>query len=187
MFIRNTNQQNPRRHHHFFLRRQTCKGESPTEAGDDIALNDQQGSHRCHPTSSRPTGRGKSSGECEPAEDEQEGDHDLTAVTNEQGTAEMQSQYQKDFPPLSSCHRRRTPALPQPDTIGINPAFRIDFSTVQRYNFPGWSPSVPGSGLRPSIFKALVLHTGSRGSWSQLTSGGRQAALWIGRHSIAGR
>lgn len=38
MFIRNTNQQNPRRHHHFFLRRQTCKGESPTEAGKGLVL-----------------------------------------------------------------------------------------------------------------------------------------------------
>lgn len=35
----------------------------------------------------------------------------------------MLSQYQKDFPPLP-CPRRRTPALPHPDNIGINPAFR---------------------------------------------------------------
>ncbi|KAI4814010.1 hypothetical protein KUCAC02_003228 [Chaenocephalus aceratus] len=26
----------------------------------------------------------------------------------------------------------------QPDNIGINPAFRIDFSTVQREDYPGW-------------------------------------------------
>ncbi|KAK9536635.1 hypothetical protein VZT92_006402 [Zoarces viviparus] len=50
----------------------------------------------------------------------------------------MQSQYQKDFPPPSSYRRRRTPALPQPDNIGINPAFRMDFGTVQRETFPGW-------------------------------------------------
>ncbi|KAK7926140.1 hypothetical protein WMY93_008450 [Mugilogobius chulae] len=41
-----------------------------------------------------------------------------------QDTVVMKSQYQKDFPPPTSCRRRRTPALPQPDNIGINPAFR---------------------------------------------------------------
>ncbi|CAL9685516.1 unnamed protein product [Knipowitschia caucasica] len=53
-----------------------------------------------------------------------------------QDPIDMKSQYQKDFPPPTSCRRRRTPALPQPDNIGINPAFRIDFSTVQRETFP---------------------------------------------------
>ncbi|XP_041808681.1 uncharacterized protein si:dkeyp-69c1.9 [Chelmon rostratus] len=33
---------------------------------------------------------------------------------------------------------RRTPALPQPDNIAINPAFRIEFSTVQREAYPCW-------------------------------------------------
>ncbi|XP_035522613.1 uncharacterized protein si:dkeyp-69c1.9 [Morone saxatilis] len=93
------------------------------------------------PTSSRQTGRGTSSRDREPGEDEQEGNRDqtgLTAVKTEPDSVEMQSQYQKDFPPPTSCRRRRTPALPQPDNIGINPAFRIEFSTVQRETFPGW-------------------------------------------------
>ncbi|XP_026226229.1 uncharacterized protein si:dkeyp-69c1.9 [Anabas testudineus] len=111
--------------------------------GDHIAHNTQQQSHSPHPTSSRQTGRGNSSSsrDKEAEEDEQEGKHSQqrgsTAVQNED-PADMQSQYQKDFPPPSSCRRRRTPALPQPDNIGINPAFRIEFSTVQRENFPGW-------------------------------------------------
>ncbi|XP_056253749.1 uncharacterized protein si:dkeyp-69c1.9 isoform X2 [Seriola aureovittata] len=102
----------------------------------------QQQSHCRHPTSSRQTGRGNSSSrDREPGEDEQEGNHDqtgLTALKNEQVTTEMQSQYQKDFPPPSSFRRRRTPALPQQDNIGINPAFRIEFGTVQRETYPGW-------------------------------------------------
>ncbi|XP_034745340.1 uncharacterized protein si:dkeyp-69c1.9 isoform X1 [Etheostoma cragini] len=105
--------------------------------GDHITLHTQQESLRSHPTSSRQTGREKSSRGCKPGEDE-EGNHDQTAGTKEQDTSKMQSQYQKDFPPPSSCCRRRTPALPQPDNIGINPAFRIDFNTVQRENYPGW-------------------------------------------------
>ncbi len=96
-------------------------------SGIHIAQNTQQEIHRSHPTSSRPGGRGNSSRDGEPGEDEQEGNHDQrgsTAVKNEQDATGMQSQYQKDFPPPSSCRRRRTPALPQPDNIGINPAFR---------------------------------------------------------------
>ncbi|XP_040007023.1 uncharacterized protein si:dkeyp-69c1.9 [Xiphias gladius] len=104
--------------------------------------NTQQESPCPHPTSPKQTGRGNSrSRGREPGEDEQEGNHDQTqstAVKNEQGTTEMQSQYQKDFPPPSSCRRRRTPALPQQDNIGINPAFRIEFNTVQRETYPGW-------------------------------------------------
>ncbi|XP_049448708.1 uncharacterized protein si:dkeyp-69c1.9 [Epinephelus fuscoguttatus] len=106
--------------------------------GDHIAPHTQQGSRRSHPTSSRQTGRGNSSRDGEPGEDEQEGDHDQTAVTTEPHVTEMQSQYQKDFPPPSSSHRRRTPAFPQPDNIGINPAFRIEFSTMQREHYPIW-------------------------------------------------
>ncbi|XP_034406363.1 uncharacterized protein si:dkeyp-69c1.9 [Cyclopterus lumpus] len=167
MFIKNDNLQNPRRQHEFFLRSRPYRGEPPTVAGfllypdtpakmettsreafcfkqvsqqdrgkgDHFNPNTQQEFRQSHPTSSRQTGRGNGSKDCEPGEDEQEGNNDQT---KEQDTAEMQSQYQKDFPPPSSCRRRRTPALPQPDNIGINPAFRIDFSTVQRENFPGW-------------------------------------------------
>ncbi|XP_023277173.1 uncharacterized protein LOC111666168 [Seriola lalandi dorsalis] len=110
--------------------------------GDHFTQGMQQQSHCRHPTSSRQTGRGNSSSrDREPGEDEQEGNHDqtgLTALKNEQVTTEMQSQYQKDFPPPSSFRRRRTPALPQQDNIGINPAFRIEFGTVQRETYPGW-------------------------------------------------
>ncbi|KAK1883388.1 Serine--tRNA ligase [Dissostichus eleginoides] len=38
----------------------------------------------------------------------------------------------------SNTQQEANPALPQPDNIGINPAFRIDFSTVQREDYPGW-------------------------------------------------
>lgn len=95
--------------------------------GDHIAQNTQQDSHCSHPTSSRQTGQGNSSGKRKPREDEQEDNHiqmGFQVVKNEQDATELQSQYQKDFPPPSSYHRRRTPALPQPDNIGINPAFR---------------------------------------------------------------
>lgn len=57
-------------------------------------------------------------------EEEKHAEIQSTAVKVEGETLQMQSQYQKDFPPPSSCHRRRTPALPQLDNIGINPAFR---------------------------------------------------------------
>ncbi|XP_044227082.1 uncharacterized protein si:dkeyp-69c1.9 [Thunnus albacares] len=165
MFIGNVNLRPPRRHHGFFQNAQPFRGEPPTVAGfllypdtpakmettsreafcfrpvtqphrgkgEDVALNSQQESRRSHPTSSRQTGRGNSSRDGEPGEDMREGDCDQT-----QDTTEMQSQYQKDFPPPSSCRRRRTPALPQPDNIGINPAFRIEFRTVQRETYPGW-------------------------------------------------
>ncbi|XP_070839206.1 uncharacterized protein [Chaetodon trifascialis] len=109
--------------------------------GDHVSQNTQQESHRSHPTSSRQTGRGNSSRDRERGEDEQEDSCDQmgsTAVKNEGDATQMLSQYQKDFPPPSSCHRRRTPALPQPDNIAINPAFRIEFNTVQREAYPCW-------------------------------------------------
>ncbi|XP_076607251.1 uncharacterized protein LOC143333166 [Chaetodon auriga] len=109
--------------------------------GDHAAQNTQQESHRSHTTSSRQTGRGHSSRDRERGEDEQEGSRDQmgsTVVKNEGDAIQMLSQYQKDFPPPSSCRRRRTPALPQPDNIAINPAFRIEFSTVQREAYPRW-------------------------------------------------
>lgn len=74
----------------------------------------------------------------------------------------MLSQYQKDFSP-PPCPRRCTPALPYPDNIGINPAFRwdwvccskfwrkkhvkdifmcllhrLEFCTVQKEAYPAW-------------------------------------------------
>lgn len=88
-------------------------------SGEHVTLNSLQESCCSHPMSLRQTGRGNSSRDREPGKDRQKGDLDQI-----QDTAEMQSQYQKDFPPPSSCRRRRTPALPQPDNIGINPAFR---------------------------------------------------------------
>ncbi|XP_035482694.1 uncharacterized protein si:dkeyp-69c1.9 [Scophthalmus maximus] len=103
--------------------------------GNHIAQNTQQESHCPHATSSTQTGRGNSSSS---SRDGEPGEG-ATAVKNGQNTEEMQSQYQKDFPPQSSCRRRRTPAHPQPDNIGINPAFRIEFNTVQRETYPGWT------------------------------------------------
>lgn len=96
-------------------------------SGGHVAQYSQQVSHRSHSTSLRQTGVGNSSKERERGEDMQEENHDQmgsTAVKIGQDAREMQSQYQKDFPPPSSCRRRRTPALPQSDNIGINPAFR---------------------------------------------------------------
>ncbi|TKS82987.1 hypothetical protein D9C73_017096 [Collichthys lucidus] len=110
MFIKNANLRQPRRHHELLLPSRPYRGEPPTEAGGGNSCRDR-----------------------EAGEEEQEVNHDQV-----QDTTEMQSQYQKDFPPPSSCRRRRTPALPQPDNIGINPAFGIEFSTVQREAYPGW-------------------------------------------------
>ncbi|KAI3373654.1 hypothetical protein L3Q82_022247, partial [Scortum barcoo] len=110
-------------------------------SGDHITQSTQQEVRRSHSTSSRSAGGERSSRDGEPGEDEPEGPRDgtaSTAVKSQQDATEMQSQYQKDFPPPSSCRRRRTPALPQPDNIGINPAFRIEFSTVQKEAYPGW-------------------------------------------------
>ncbi|XP_030294338.1 uncharacterized protein LOC115594410 isoform X2 [Sparus aurata] len=109
--------------------------------GGHVAENTQQESHCSHLTSSRQTGRGISSRDREADEVGIESQRDRTGSTageNEHGTTEMKSQYQKDFPPPSSCRRRRTPAHPQPDNIGINPAFGFEFCTVQRETYPGW-------------------------------------------------
>ena len=98
-------------------------------SGGHVAQNTQQESHRSHLTSTRQTGRGNSSRDREEDEVGIESQRDRTGSTggeNEHGTTEMKSQYQKDFPPPSSCRRRRTPAHPQPDNIGINPAFGLE-------------------------------------------------------------
>ncbi|XP_056295702.1 uncharacterized protein si:dkeyp-69c1.9 [Pseudoliparis swirei] len=178
MFIKNDNLQKPRRHLEFFLPSRPYRGEPPTVAGfllypdapakmettsreafclkqlsqrdrgkGDLHVNPntRQEFHLCPPTSSRKAGRGNGSKDCEPGEDEQEGNNDRT---KEQDAEEMQSQYQKDFPPPSCCRGRRTPAPPQADNIGINPAFRIDFSTVQRETFPGWPAVNPSCAAR---------------------------------------
>jgi len=152
---------------------------SDSPSGDlHVNPNTRQEFHLCPPTSSRQAGRGNGSKDCEPGEDEQEGNNDRT---KEQDAEEMQSQYQKDFPPPSCCRGRRTPAPPQADNIGINPAFRserrshhhslvqlnvessssvcvcvcvcvwvhrIDFSTVQRETFPGWPAVNPSCAAR---------------------------------------
>lgn len=78
-----------------------------------------------HPKSSRQTGteNGHRDRELEGDEQEHNKDHTKPAAVKNYVTG-IQSQYQKDFPPPTFCHRRRTPALPQPDNIGINPAFR---------------------------------------------------------------
>ncbi|KAM4545331.1 uncharacterized protein PAE49_017947 [Odontesthes bonariensis] len=159
MFFENAHLQQPRRHHDFFLRSRPYRGEPPTVAGfllypDTPARMEttsqeafcfrpspqgdrgkgarptwswQQEPLHPYPTSSRQTGKGNSS-------------RDRQAEEDEQDTREIKSQYQKDFPPPSSRRPRRTPALPQPDNIGINPAFRFEFNTVQRDAYKGWPP-----------------------------------------------
>ncbi|XP_074527572.1 uncharacterized protein LOC141791203 [Halichoeres trimaculatus] len=165
MFIKNFDLRHPRRHYELFQPSRPYRGEPPTLAGfllypdtpakmettshdafcfqptiqhnqgkgDSDAQNTQRASHHSLSTALTQTGRGNNSRGRGTREDER----DHTAVKKEQHTLEMLSQYQKDFPPLASC-RRRTPALPQPDNIGINPAFRIEFNTVQRETYPGW-------------------------------------------------
>ncbi|XP_072231588.1 uncharacterized protein [Leuresthes tenuis] len=182
MFFENAHLQQPRRYHDFFLRSRPYRGEPPTVAGfllypDTPARMEttsqeafsfrpapQQGkgarppwSSQLHPypPSSRQTGKGNSSRDRQAEEDEP--DHTKSPVlNNERGTREMRSQYQKDFPPPSSRHMRRTPALPQPDNIGINPAFRFEFNTVQRDAFPGWNLRNPrgASSGQPNITSA---------------------------------
>ncbi|XP_030602675.1 uncharacterized protein LOC115792328 [Archocentrus centrarchus] len=179
MFFESANLQRPRHHHEFFLRSRPYRGEPPTVAGfllypDTPAKMEttsreafcfrpiphqdtgkgspdtQQGSHPSPLASSRKIVRGNKDREVRGNEQEGNRDHTTpTALKNEQETCEMQSQYQKDFPPPSCCLRRRTPAFPQPDNIGINPAFRIDFSTVQRETYPGWPIMTPRYGGRP--------------------------------------
>ncbi|XP_047463846.1 uncharacterized protein si:dkeyp-69c1.9 isoform X1 [Mugil cephalus] len=108
-----------------------------------------------YPTSSRQTRTGNGHKDREVGGDEQECNQDHTKPTAmKNGITEMQSQYQKDFHPPASCCRRRTPAFPQPDNIGINPAFRIEFSTVQRETYSGWpnmSPSRPADTIKHDI------------------------------------
>ncbi|CAG5873848.1 unnamed protein product [Menidia menidia] len=109
----------------------------------------QESLHPCS-TSSRQTGKGNSSRHRQAREDERDDNHQHSKSPggNKDGaTIEMKSQYQRDFPPPSSCLIRRTPALPQPDNIGINPAFRFEFNTVQREAYPGW----PIMNPRPAV------------------------------------
>ncbi|XP_049598929.1 uncharacterized protein si:dkeyp-69c1.9 [Syngnathus scovelli] len=161
VFIENL--QHAKHHRHFFLRARPYRGELPTMAGfllypdtpakmettsqeafcfrtvpprDGVksqssvpATQTSQQTRHCRPVPLRQTQSGKSkhleideqADICEPNQD-----------------PKMLSQYQKDFPPRSSWCRRRTPALPQPDNIGINPAFRIEFGTIQRETYPNW-------------------------------------------------
>ncbi|XP_034034293.1 uncharacterized protein si:dkeyp-69c1.9 [Thalassophryne amazonica] len=149
------------RHHELFLRSRPYRGELPTVAGlllypdtpakmettaqeafsfrpiprQDAFTGEQKLHSPQQLTSSRKTGRNSRTDE-EPQMCEQEGTDNHTHHDN-RGNADLQSQYQKDFTPPSQC-RRRTPALPQPDNIGINPAFRIEFRTVQRETYPSW-------------------------------------------------
>ncbi|XP_077360584.1 uncharacterized protein LOC144005946 [Festucalex cinctus] len=107
--------------------------------------NSRQETRRSHPVSLRQTGSGKSRHH----ETDEQAD---TCDPNQD--PEMLSQYQKDFPPPSSWRRRRTPALPQPDNIGINPAFRIEFGTVHREAYPNWHDTYTG-GARSAIVEGL--------------------------------
>ncbi|XP_068188256.1 uncharacterized protein si:dkeyp-69c1.9 isoform X1 [Antennarius striatus] len=166
MFIKHVNHGHPNRHHELFQPCRAYRGEPPTVAGfllypetptkmettsreafcfrpvpqrhkEDLVAHSSLESCCSTSTSLRQTDGGNR----ERVVDEDEGSHaptELTVVNKEDDATEMLSQYQNDFPPPSSCRRRRTPALPQPDNIGINPAFRIELSTVQREAYPGW-------------------------------------------------
>ncbi|XP_051903339.1 uncharacterized protein si:dkeyp-69c1.9 [Hippocampus zosterae] len=106
----------------------------PRDSGKDCifvpnAQNSRQETRHSHVLSSRQTGSVKSRHvEADEQADICDGNQD----------AEMLSQYQKDFPPPSSWRRRRTPAMPQPDNIGINRAFGIEFGTVHRETYRNW-------------------------------------------------
>lgn len=90
-------------------------------SGVDVTRASQQEPNQSHSTFSV---RGGVENGDQGKEEENHKQMQSTAVKVDQETLQMQSQYQKDFPPPSFCHGRRTPALPQPDNIGINPAFR---------------------------------------------------------------
>lgn len=90
-------------------------------SGVDVTRASQQEPNQSHSTFSE---RGGVENGDQGKEEENHEQMQSTAVKVDQETLQMQSQYQKDFPPPSFCHGRRTPALPQPDNIGINPAFR---------------------------------------------------------------
>ncbi|XP_068188263.1 uncharacterized protein si:dkeyp-69c1.9 isoform X2 [Antennarius striatus] len=144
MFIKHVNHGHPNRHHELFQPCRAYRGEPPTVAGfllyPETPTKMETTSREAFCFRPVPQ-RHKDGGNRERVVDEDEGSHaptELTVVNKEDDATEMLSQYQNDFPPPSSCRRRRTPALPQPDNIGINPAFRIELSTVQREAYPGW-------------------------------------------------
>lgn len=70
-------------------------------------------------------------------------------AAGEQAAPLMLSQYQQDFPP-PPCPRRRTPALPHPDNIGINPAFRWEWVWCRHFSVVKmtWKSFVFGSQVR---------------------------------------
>ncbi|XP_037124804.1 uncharacterized protein si:dkeyp-69c1.9 isoform X1 [Syngnathus acus] len=159
VFIENLQHAKHRRH--FFLRARPYRGELPTMAGfllypdtpakmettsreafcfrtvpprDGVksslpAAQTSQQTRHCRPVPLKQTQSGKS----EHLEIDEQAD-----ICEPNQDPKMLSQYQKDFPPPSSWCRRRTPALPQPDNIGINPAFRIEFGTINRETYPNW-------------------------------------------------
>ncbi|XP_047463848.1 uncharacterized protein si:dkeyp-69c1.9 isoform X2 [Mugil cephalus] len=117
----------PRHHHEFFLRSRPYRGEPPTVAGFLL--------YPDTPASMETTSQ---EAFCFRPVTQQLRDKGLTSYLN----------------PDTSCCRRRTPAFPQPDNIGINPAFRIEFSTVQRETYSGWpnmSPSRPADTIKHDI------------------------------------
>lgn len=99
-------------------------------SGVDVSWSSHQEPYQSHPTVTGQRGVGNSE---QGEEEENHSQMQSTAVTVDCETLQMQSQYQKDFPPPSSSHRRRTPALPQPDNIGINPAFRWQKGVSRRH------------------------------------------------------
>ncbi|MED6292664.1 hypothetical protein CHARACLAT_002737 [Characodon lateralis] len=156
VFFENAHIRRPHRYHELFLRSRPYRGEPPTVAGlllyPDTPSRMETTSREAfcvkgdhiqskHPPSSRETPKGNSSRGRRSDKEEYEGNcgHPvLPGLNNEQKTAEMKSQYQRDFTRLSSHWTRQTPAWPQPDNLGINPAFRIEFGTVQKEAYRSW-------------------------------------------------
>ncbi|XP_061818859.1 uncharacterized protein [Nerophis lumbriciformis] len=155
MFLENL--QRSGRRHDFFLRARPYRGELPTLAGfllyPDTPAKMETTSREAFCSRTAPQRRHRTS--CRrkrvPVLLQIYTDHLVCALQTGRAAEPVQdpqaekmlSQYQKDFPPLTSPRRRRTPALPQQDNIGINPSFRMEFRTVQRDTYPDWPVSGP--------------------------------------------
>ncbi|XP_061905244.1 uncharacterized protein si:dkeyp-69c1.9 isoform X2 [Entelurus aequoreus] len=153
--------------HDFFLRARPYRGELPTMAGfllyPDTPAKMETTSREAFCSRTVPQRRDRTSCQQNLAPDTRLCSHPATPPQTASGhgraaepaqdpqAEKMLSQYQKDFPPPSWPRRRRTPALPQQDNIGINPSFRMEFRTVQRDTYPDWPVSGPETaGTRSS-------------------------------------
>ncbi|XP_061755365.1 uncharacterized protein si:dkeyp-69c1.9 isoform X2 [Nerophis ophidion] len=145
------------RRHDFFLRARPYRGELPTVADTPAKMETTSREAFCSrtvPQRHDPTSCQKKHQNLPP--DTKLCSHPATPrqtaePVQDPQAEKMLSQYQKDFPPPSWPRRRRTPALPQQDNIGINPSFRMEFRTVQRDTYPDWPVSGPETaGTRSS-------------------------------------